>query len=161
MIVVSNTSPIINLAAVGQLALLPQLYGEVIIPPAVYDEVVISGAGQPGAMEIGEAAWAKVRPISNQALATALRMELDDGEAEAIALAVEMKADLLLIDERKGRRVAEKLNCRLIGLLGVLIEARQHNLLTAVKPVLDELLEKAGFRVSRALYERVLQVVGE
>jgi predicted nucleic acid-binding protein len=104
MIVVSNTSPIINLAAIGRLAGLQQLYGEVIIPPAVYDEIVISGAGQPGAMEIGEAAWMKVQPIANQALATALRMELDAGEAEAIVLAVEMKADLLLIDERNGWR---------------------------------------------------------
>jgi predicted nucleic acid-binding protein len=161
MIVVSNTSPIINLAVIDHLNLLHQLYSEVIIPRAVYNEIVIAGEGQPGAVDIKGARWIAVKDVTNQALVTALRLDLDDGEAEAITQAVELKADLLLIDERKGRRLAEALGCRVIGLLAVLVEAKQQELLPAVKPILDQLILEAGFRVSSALYERVLEVVAE
>jgi predicted nucleic acid-binding protein len=70
MIIVSNTSPLINLANIGQLHLLQQLYGQVIIPPAVYDEIVIVGVGQPGAMEVKTYDWFKVEQISNQQMVT-------------------------------------------------------------------------------------------
>lgn len=94
-------------------------------------------------------------------LVEALQQELDDGEAEAIALALELKADRLLIDERLGRSVAQRYGIKITGLLGVLISAKMNGLLSAVKPILDNLIEQAGFRVSRDLYVRTLQDVNE
>src|SRR5437879_4545859 len=136
MIVVSNTSPITNLAAVGQLDLLQQLYEKVLIPPAVYGELTGSSGGQPGAVEVQTLEWIETKPVADRGLVTALQMELDEGEAEALALAKEL-AGLLLLDERRGRVVASRLRLRFIGLLGVLIEAKQRSCLPAIKPILE------------------------
>ena len=86
---------------------------------------------------------------------------MDAGEAEAIALALEIKADYLIIDELKGRHKAEALGLRIVGLLGLLIQAKHAGYLTAIKPVLIELREKAGFRIHEALCKRVLEIAGE
>lgn len=161
MIVISNSSPIINLAAIGQLGLLNKLYEKVIIPPAVHHEITVKGAGQAGAAEIEKLKWLEVKSISNQTLVQALRMELDDGESEAISLAVELNANLLLIDERRGRAVANRFGLPYIGLMGVIIEARQKRLIQAVKPLVDDLISKAGFWISQKLYSRVLEEAGE
>lgn len=161
MIVVSNTSPIVNLAAVGQLNLLQQLYDRVIIPQAVYDEIVVAGAGQPGAVEVETYAWIEANKAADRVLVASLQLGLDEGEAEAIALAAELKADLLLLDERRGRAVASQLGLRCVGLLGVLMEAKHQDLIAAIKPVLDALIQRAGFWVSQALYDHVLQSAGE
>ncbi len=85
MSVVSNASPLINLARIDQLDLLPRLYGELLIPEAVWEEVVVEGAGQPGADEIKAATWIKVQAVANRSLVQALRQELDPGEAEALS----------------------------------------------------------------------------
>ena len=161
MIIVSNKSPLVNLAVIGQLALLQQLYGKIIIPQAVYDEIVIEGAGQPGATEVKTFDWIEAQEVTDRILVTSLELELDSGEAEAIALAVSLKADLLLLDERKGRVVASRLGLNYIGLLGVLIEAKNQHLINEVKPVMDDLIGKAGFWISQQLYHYVLQVAGE
>ena len=153
MIVVSNTSPLINLANIGQLHLLKQLYGQVIIPPAVYDEIVIAGVGQPGAMEVKTYDWFKVEQISNQQMVTLLQIDVDIGEAEAIVLALEMKPDLLLLDERKGRQVASNLGIKFTGILGILIEAKNNQLINAIKPIMDDLIKQVGFRISSKLYQ--------
>jgi predicted nucleic acid-binding protein len=94
VIVVSNTSPIINLAAVGQLQLLRQLYGQITIPQAVYREIVILGAGQSGAAQVESSDWIEMRQVSDQALVASLQLKVDEGEAEAIALAAALNADL-------------------------------------------------------------------
>jgi hypothetical protein len=161
MIVVSDTSPLINLAAVGQLDLLRQLYQHVIIPQAIYDEIVVAGAGQPGAVEVKGASWIETRRLRDQALVNILLLELDRGEAEALALAAELKADLLLIDESKGRAIAARLGFVHIGLLGILVQAKQRGIIDAVKPLLDDLIAKAGFWIGAELYQRVLQAVSE
>ena len=97
MKIVSNASPLINLAHIGQLDLLQQLYGQLTIPEAVWHEVVVEGAGQPGAKTVEAASWIQVQPVANRELVQALRQELDAGEAEAIALALEVKSEFLLM----------------------------------------------------------------
>jgi hypothetical protein len=161
MRVVSNTSPLINLANIGQIHLLQQLYGQVIIPSAVYDEIVIAGVGQPGAMEVKTYDWFKVKQISNQQMVTLLQVDVDIGEAEAIVLALELKPDLLLLDERKGRHVASNFGIKFTGILGILIEAKNNQLINAIKPIMDDLIKQVGFRVSSKLYQRVLQIANE
>lgn len=91
----------------------------------------------------------------------ALQGELDHGEAVALALAVELQADVVLIDERRARAVASRLGLNVVGVLGVLVEAKHKALVPLLKPVLDDLITRAGFWVSSRLYERVLQAVGE
>jgi predicted nucleic acid-binding protein len=103
MIFVSNASPLVNLARIGRLELLQDLFGEVCLPDAVWEEVVVAGEGQPGARLLAQARWVARRQVQNQSLVQALRQELDAGEAEAVVLALELKADLLLMDERLGR----------------------------------------------------------
>lgn len=155
--VVSNASPLINLARIGQLAVLHLLYGELLVPEAVWHEVVEEGAGQPGADQVRTSNWIMVHSIENQRLVQALRQDLDPGEAEAIVLAVEMGADLLLMDERLGRETARHFGLRYTGLIGVFTEAKHKGLIPTVKPYLDALRHTAGFWIGDVLYLRVLQ----
>ena len=161
MIVVSNSSPLVSLAAIGRLDLLRELYGTITIPQAVHHEVVVQGLGRPGAAEVQTLDWIVCRDVSDPDVVTALGGKLDRGEAESIALTVELQADLLLMDERLGRVEAARFGLRLIGILGVLIEAKGRGLLRRIEPILDELQHHAGFRVSEALRARVLQAAGE
>jgi hypothetical protein len=161
VIVISNTSPIVNLAAIGHLELLRQLYGQIAIPEAVYNEIAITGVGQPGALEVTTVDWIQTHQAVDRTLVSSLQMELDEGEAEAIALAIELGADLLLLDERRGRMVASRFGLKFIGLLGVLTEAKHKSLIRAVKPLLDDLIGKAGFWITSDLYDRVLRTAGE
>lgn len=138
-----------------------QLYGEVIIPEAVYLELNEPGFPVAGATEVKTFDWIQTRAISDRTLVKALSNDLDIGEAEAIALAVETQADQVLIDERQGRLVAARLNLRYTGILGVLVEAKSQGLITEVKPLLDALINQAGFWVAEPLYNRVLQFADE
>lgn len=156
MRVVSNSSALINLARIG-LTLLRELFGVLIVPDAVWQEVVVEGAGQPGADEIGSADWIQRQPVMNIQLVQALQQDLDGGEAEAIALALEIGAEMLLMDEKLGRETARHLGLRYIGLIGTLVMAKRKGLIGAVKPHLDMLRDIAGFRVDAALYAHVLK----
>lgn len=161
MIVVSDSSPLIALSAVGRLELLKDLFGTVLIPEAVYAEVARTGAGLPGEREVGEADWITVRPVGNAGLVRVLGLDLDPGESEAIVLAMESGADLLLVDERKARRVASQLGLNVVGTIGLLVLAKQKGLLTAIRPVLDGLGTQAGFRIGTKVYDQALRLAGE
>lgn len=161
MIVISDSSPIMNLAAVGQLQLLQQLYTKIVIPEAVYKEIVIEGVGRFGAVEVKEKTWFDVRSVTNTILVNDLLLDLDIGEAEAIALAIEEKAHLLLMDERRGRTIAKKMGINVTGLLGILLVAKKRGTLTRVKPVMDDLMSKAGFWINKRLYADVLRAAKE
>ena len=93
--------------------------------------------------------------MQNHVVVHALQSELDAGEAEAIALAVELQAELLLVDERRARVVATRLGLNVVGVLGVLVEAKHKSLIPHLKPILGDLITRAGFRVSPQLYEQV------
>ena len=161
MTVVSNTSPLIALAEIGLLSLAQQLYGAVTVPGAVFDEITVAGAGAPGASEIRDASWIETLRVDDTPLLRALRIELDAGEAEAITCAVQLRADWLLIDERRGRAAAEKLGLRVIGTLGLLIASKRAGHLAAVKKPLHALRDQAGLWMNDALMRRVLMAANE
>ena len=161
MIVISDTSVINNLAAIYQLDLLQKLYGSIIIPQAVYEELTLPNSWVAGANEVQSYDWIKVRSVSNDSLLESLQQELDIGESEVIALAIELKAELILIDERRARNIAESWNLRYTGILGVLIEAKSQGVISAVKPLLNSLINEGGFWIASSLYKRVLEEVSE
>ena len=104
--------------------------------------------------------WVTCRRVSNPAVVTALEVELDRREAQAITLSQELAADLLLIDEHLGRVVAARLGIKIIGLLGVLMEAKHQGLIPEIKALVDALMNH-GFRIGNDLYVRVLEAAGE
>lgn len=158
MVVISDTSVITNLIQLNQLSLLNQLFGQIIIPQKVFDEL----AKIPNQTEtIDGVNWIKIKQISDINLFQKLIKRLDPGEAEAIVLAVELKADALLIDEKKGRKIAQEYGIIITGLLGILIEAKKEGLINDVKPILDRLIFETGFRISPKLYQDILEKVNE
>lgn len=153
MIVVSDTSAISNLLAIGLEGILRDLFGEVLIPPAVELELMRWHSDLPTFLSV-------VVPVRGD-LMQSLSSLLDPGETEAISLAVEIGAALLLIDERKGRSEATSLGLKTTGLLGVLLEAKRAGLLEELRPVFDDLVSIADFRVSAAVKAEFLRLAGE
>lgn len=158
MIVVSDSSPLIALARVGHLHLLQSLFGEVLVPSAVWDEVV--QADRPDVTQIVSAEWVKVVAVPDDSYLLALRTEVDRGEAEAIALAADVGADLLLLDERYARKLAISMGFEIIGVAGVLALAKARGYLAEVRAVLDQLRD-LNFHLGTALYEQTLRSAGE
>lgn len=161
MTVVSDTSPITNLAGIGQLDLLRQLYGSITIPQAVYNEMAGISRTVPGTIEVQTLPWIRSQSVADSTQVETLRAVLDQGEAEAIVLALELNAELLIIDERPGRAIARQYGIDITGVLGVLLEAKQQGIIVAVKPLMDQLINYVAFWVDRQLYETVLQSAGE
>jgi uncharacterized protein len=161
VIVVSNTSPLTNLAAIGQFPLLQKLYGEIKIATGVWHELNAGGRIWPGSVEVSNASWIVQHDVENLQMVTALRRDLDRGEAESIVLALELEADLILLDERDGRNAARRLGLQVVGVLGVLLEAKATGLITAVRPHIDDLRQDAGFYVSNSVYRSVLHLAQE
>lgn len=160
MIVVSDTSPITNLTQINRLDLLPKLYGAVTIPQTVADELA-RFPHSTGFNLLALVPWLTVRAVHDTRRVASFRLQLDQGESEALVLCQELQADLLLIDERKGRRVAAEAGIPTTGLLGVLLTAKQRGLLPSVKAELDALARFTTFRCGEALAERVLREAGE
>jgi predicted nucleic acid-binding protein len=161
MIVVSNTSPLTNLTTIGQFDLLRRLYGDVHIPEAVWDELNAGGMTWPGRDAVAEATWIHRHQVRNGTAVAALLDDLDQGEAEAIVLALELGADLLLVDEADGRHHAQRLGLHVTGVIGTLRAAKEKRLIDAVRPHLDALRSVAGFYIGEDLYQFVLGTVGE
>jgi hypothetical protein len=158
-VAVSNTTPLIALAWLERLDLLPTVFGVVHIPEEVQREIAYDPAA-PGALVLQQADWLEVTPVGNPLAVELLLDQLDLGESAAIVLAHELGADVLLMDERRGRRRALQSGLRVIGTLGILIEARQRDLIGPLRPELDRLLQ-LPFRISASLYAEVLARVGE
>jgi predicted nucleic acid-binding protein len=111
--------------------------------------------------ETSGAPWLEVKAPGDEALTQRLRESLDAGEAEAIAVALEQQADRLLMDERRGRKIASASGLTVVGLLGVLAEAKNRAFIPACKPLLDEIIEVAGFWIGETLYRRYLDKIRE
>ena len=155
MIVVCNTSPLTSLAAIGRFELLRELYAHISIASGVWDELNAGEHAWPGSHEVATASWVTQHSVQNESLVTALRRDLDRGEAETIALALELDADLILLDEKPARQYARSLQLNVAGVLGVLLDAKAHNLLETIQPALDDLRQLGGFYVSDALYAKI------
>jgi predicted nucleic acid-binding protein len=154
LLIVSDTSPLLNLLAIEQLELLRDLYGSIVIPPAVFAELRANG------MRLA-ADWIDVIEPANRSAVDSLRTELDAGESEAIVLAQQLQASLLLIDERLGRRVATRLGLNITGLLGVLAEGKKRGLIASCAPLLDGMIARAGFWIGVRLRSDFLKALGE
>lgn len=161
MIVISDSSALISLSAAGCLGLLRDLYGEIVIPEAVRQEVVASGADRPGVREVAEASWIVVRSVRDRELLADVHVGLGPGESEAITLAVEWKADLIVLDENRARAKAARYNLKVIGVLGILIQAKRQGLIPTVAPLLQLLVEEAGFYIHPKYRGQALRAVGE
>jgi predicted nucleic acid-binding protein len=159
VIVVSDSSPLITLASVGELDLLRKLYGEVLIPDCVRSEVV--QANRPGAKDVTGAGWIRTVSAPDDSFLMVLRTEVDPGEAEAIALAFDVGADTLLLDERSARNLAISMGFDVLGVAGVLLRAKAAGILPFVRPVLDGMRTVGRYRISERLYEATLRDAGE
>ena len=163
MLVASNTSPISNLAVIGRLSLLRSQFREIWIPGAVQSE--LHQLSDPTALkEIQQAlqdGWIKPRALREDHVARLLAAALDPGEAEAIALALELPADLILLDERDGRSAAERAGLRVTGVLGVLLRAKDDGQIQLIKPEIVALRAQARFFLSARLQEKILALAGE
>jgi predicted nucleic acid-binding protein len=160
---VSNTSPLLNLAIVDHLHLLRQQYATLLIPPAVRAELQVDRRwlGSARLRAILAEGWVQVGTPPDPVAVAAFGEHVDLGEAEAIALALGVGADWLLIDERDGRALATRLGLRVTGVLGVLLRAKSAGDLDALAPLLGALQREAGFRVAPPLRQAVLAAAGE
>ena len=145
--VVTDSTCLIGLERISELDILPALFAPIMIPPEVEHEF---GGVYP---------WLQTEHLKSEVLVAALRMIVDAGEAEAIALASE-KSCLLISDDKQARFTAKRLGIAFIGTVGVLVRAKQRGVISVLKPILDN-LELNNFFISRALREEALRIVGE
>lgn len=161
MLVVADAGPLIYLSAVGQLELLRRLHDRVLVPRVVFEEVVERGAGLPGSLEVAQANWLEILSVAaTDPILQTLLTTLDAGEAAALALARRENADLVLIDERRGRAAARRLGLQVQGTLGVLVRAKRAGTIEKAEPLLRALLD-AGFWISDQMIRRTLEAAGE
>ena len=159
MIVVSDTTPLISLLKINRLDLLKKLFGDVLIPQAVFDELTDDERFRLEADQIREKKFIVVKPVNNPESTNILKRAtgLDQGESEAIVLTDELKADLLLMDEAKGRNVSAQMGLRIMGTIGILMVAYEEDELSS-----DEVreciagLQHAGRHIGQRHYQMLL-----
>lgn len=151
MKVVVDASPLIALARIERLELLQKMFGGVVVPSAVWREVVAAGSDKTGASQVATADWICRQDVVDQSAVEHLRRDLGAGEAEAIVLAHELPADLLIMDEHLGRVTARDFGVHTVGLVGVLVEARKRGLVPDAGSIAEALHRKAGFWLSADL----------
>jgi uncharacterized protein len=158
--IISNATPLITFARIGQMPLLKQVMGDLIIPTAVADEISVYGQSKPGAIDLNQEPWIQTQSLQSRQQVQLLLPTLDLGESEVIALALETQAPLILMDELTGRKVAESLNLKVSGSVGVLIRAKQLGYLPEIKPLIEK-MRQTGIYFSDRFIQAVLQQVGE
>ena len=154
MIVVADTSPINYLVLIEEIDVLAKMYGRIVIPPAVRDELLRPSAPATVRAWMSQSpTWMEIRVPANASDASLA--ELDPGERDAILLAAELHADQLIVDDRQGRRAAEKRGIPVMGTLGVLREAATAGLLDLRLAV--ELLQRTSFYLAPEILARLLK----
>jgi hypothetical protein len=159
-VVVSDTSPLRALAHLGQLNLLSALFTEIYIPPAVVKELETPLSKLPPILMVS-LPFIHIQSPSNYAKVQHLRTRVDAGEAEALALALELHADAVIIDELIGRRIALELGLSPTGVLGVLLKAKQLKLLLSVTVLIDRLQSETNFFISPSLRQEIIRQASE
>ena len=144
----TDSTCLIALEGIGRLDILPAVYEEVIAPPAVQAEVDT------------EIEWLVTKKLTNPAVSMALQPQLGKGEAAAIALATEMSDIVVVLDDKKARRVARQMGLEIVGTLGTLLRAKRQGIIVEIQPILEE-LKRVGFRCSPSIYDEVLRLSGE
>ena len=157
MIVVSNSSPLISLAQIGHLDLLPALFGSVQISVEVYAEVAVAGRGRPGAHQVLHEEWILVERTEPEMESGRLNPHLGLGEASAIALAQRLKADLILLDDKPARRMAREAGLNVTGCIGVLEEAFRKGLLPDLRDAYAAMIRERAYISQRLLNTRLGQ----
>lgn len=158
--VVSNSSPIIHLAKIGKLELLKNYFQTIIIPDAVYKECVQEGKEREEVGLIKRADWFKVVQVKDKKLVRLLQSQLDNGESEAIALSLEIRSDLILLDDYDAREKARLYGLKITGVIGILLRAKLEGKIGSLKEYLLRLKE-SGFWISNKLETRVSMEVDE
>lgn len=147
--VISDASCLIALDTIGELEILKNLFEEILITPEVKEEIGIKVPG-----------WISVRQVNDKGKKTELEKMLDTGEAGSMALALEIPDCLLIIDEKKGRRIASELKIRIAGTLRILLLAKKKGIILSVKEVVNR-LEQGGFRLNRSIKQQILKEADE
>jgi predicted nucleic acid-binding protein len=145
---VSNSTCLIGLERIQRLEILPQVFDPITVPTAVQPEVGIS------------APWLAVQAPQNRGMVQSLQTQIDAGEAEAIALAMELGDVFVILDDLSARRIAHQLDLKVVGTVGLFLRAKQQGVISEIKPILDA-LTTANFRISDALIRKALQLAGE
>lgn len=148
-VIIADSSSLIALSNINELQILQKLYKQIIITPQIKNEF---GESLPD--------WIIVEEVKDKMVMSVLELELDKGEASAIALAIEKENSLLIIDEKKGRKMAKQMELKITGILGVMVKAKEIGLIEKVKPILNK-LEKIEFRISTKLKEEILKRADE
>ena len=161
MLVISDTSCLSALIQTKHLHLLQNLYQGITIPSVVFEELSVLTDFGIDITILQESHWLKVRTPSDQILLQKLMLDLHEGEAQAIALAIELHADLLIVDDYEARKAASDLGLHITGLGGVLLEAKRHGFIKEVKPLLDNIIHAAGFYLGERVYAKILSLAGE
>lgn len=156
--IVSNTTPIVSLLKLNRLELLQNIYNQISIPTAVYNEIE-AGKAKAYYKDLSEIDWINIIEIQDKQ-AVKYFLDLDAGEAEAIVLATELNADLIILDEKLGRFHAKHADLKVTGTIGILIKAKSEGLIEKLKPLLNELTDKEVW-ISEKLKREILKKVGE
>jgi hypothetical protein len=159
-VVVSDTSPIRCLAHLTLLPVLGALYDEVLLPPAVAQELALP-AHCAAPVDIAPWQFLRVQAPSNVNQVAQLLTNLDQGEAEALCLAIELRLRVVLIDERRGRAAAQRHALTPLGTLGILVQAKQQGQIPLVGPLIIRLRIELGFFVSARIEAQTLRLAGE
>jgi len=159
--VVSNSSVLISLSSINRLELLKDKFGKIQVPQAVWTEVVGAGKGESGSIEVKNADWIEKVNVNDKNLVVALNEILDLGESEAIALALQLETNVVLIDEKDARLIAVKYQLNPLGTVGILIWAKKNRKLNNLKNELDRLISEGDFRISQKVYQYALEIAGE
>ena len=155
---IADSSPLIALAGVNRLNLLPRLYSRVIAPSAVIDEILAGGENASGRYFLDRASWLEHWTLERTT--ELISIALGRGETEAIQLAEQLPNSRLLLDDHRARRVAEDLNLEIIGSAGILVQGKRKLLIRKVVPILKN-MRKNGYYIGDRVIQRAAQAVGE